>query len=131
MSRARTLVLAILASSTLWAKAEEIPVPSFAKGPTEFVSRYGDRLLIGDKSKKELRFWFNISGANYHQCYMSGTASAVDPDTYLHIDGQCALELKVLPGAVVLMDNEAKCKQTHCGTRAGIHGATFLRKRGN
>src|SRR5688572_5493304 len=97
--RARAAIGSCLLVIAAVGYAEEVEPPKFSSAPIEYASRYGGRLLIGDKTPKELKFWFNVPGANHHQCHMAGTAKAEDPETYVLIERNCRLQIRVLPQA--------------------------------
>lgn len=117
----------VIASCPL-AKAEEKPVPSFNSKPARYLSRYGGELLLGDRTSKQLGFWFHLTGANNHACSMAGVAYAEDKEHYAHMDGECKLTLISVGGAIVLTDQNSQCRKLHCGARADIDGTVLFRK---
>jgi hypothetical protein len=125
--------------------AEEAAVPTFKTSPQKYTTHnviggvvgkpsgaaaVVDELLIGDKTKKKLTFWFYIHGSNFHICSMSGDAEAINPNTYQYREGNCDLRISYLPGKVEIEDIGGNCKLAgHCGFRAHI-GKMEFRKSG-
>ncbi len=89
------LLLLCLFIPSLASHAEEAEKPTFSKPPALFIHKHQtrdaggtvnavqDELLIGDRSNRELKFWFYLVGANLHICSMSSHARAVDPNQYV------------------------------------------------
>ena len=122
------IMLFVLFFSTTILFAEEAEMPNFKNPPVRYESQYGDELLIGDRSSKQLTFWFHLTGANYHVCSMAGTAIAEDKYTYATI-ADCLLRIKIVGDYAILIDDCGECQKKHCGSRASISGATFIKKK--
>jgi hypothetical protein len=115
--------------SSIPSAAEEQPLPRFKAPPNAYHSRYGGELLIGDRTTKELTYWFHLTGANNHVCNMTGTAIAWDKEHYRFSNGSCVLDLIILGRAVVLSDQGNECQKVHCGSRAYIDGTVLFQKK--
>ncbi len=117
------------------AKADEIPMPEFSGEVIKYTDPYGGELILGERTSKELKFWFRIIGGNHHQCHMTGVATSRDNETYKYSRVEqrneknifCSLSVIVLDSSVVLIDESNQCKAISCGQRAGINGGVFHR----
>ena len=127
----KRILLIYLAVFLNTAYADEIAVPEFSGGADKYTDKHGGEILIGERTEKQLKFWFRTIGGNYHQCHMSGIAKSRDNETYKYgqyeQEVRCALSIIVLENSVVLIDNSNQCKKISCGQRAGINGAVFHR----
>ncbi|OEG74040.1 hypothetical protein BEL05_20400 [Shewanella colwelliana] len=117
------------------AQADEIPIPEFSGKTIKYTDSNGGELILGERTQKELKFWFRTMGGNYHQCHMTGVATSRDNETYRYSlveSGNeknvfCSLSLIVIDKSVVLIDESNHCKVISCGQRAAINGAVFHR----
>lgn len=117
------------------AQADEIPIPEFSGEAIKFTDSDGGELILGERTPKELKFWFRTMGGNYHQCHMTGVATSRNNETYRYSRVEqrndknifCSLSLIVIEKSVVLIDESNHCKVISCGQRAAINGAVFHR----
>ena len=117
------------------AQADEIPIPEFSGKTIKYTDSNGGELILGERTQKELKFWFQTMGGNYHQCHMTGVATSRDNETYRYslVEQRneknvfCSLSLIVIDKSVVLIDESNHCKVISCGQRAAINGAVFHR----
>lgn len=116
-------------------QADEIPIPEFSGEAIKFTDSDGGELILGERTPKELKFWFRTMGGNYHQCRMTGVATSRNNETYRYSRVEqrndknifCSLSLIVIEKSVVLIDESNHCKVISCGQRAAINGAVFYR----
>lgn len=117
------------------AQADEIPIPEFLGEPIKYTDSDGGELILGERTPKELKFWFRTMGGNHHQCHMTGVAKSRDNETYRYslVEQRneknvfCSLSLILIEKSVVLIDESNHCKVISCGQRAAINGAVFHR----
>ncbi len=117
------------------AKADEVPIPEFLGETVKYKDPYRGELVLGERTPKELKFWFRTMGGGYHQCHMAGAATSKDNETYRYARVEqrneknlfCSLSVIVLDNSVVLIDENNQCKAISCGQRASINGAVFHR----
>ncbi len=127
----KRILLIYLAGFLNTAFADEIPIPEFSGSATEYADPHGGKILIGERTKEQLKFWLRTVGGNYHLCHMSGVATSRDNETYKYWQYEekihCALSIIVLDNSVVLIDNSNQCRRISCAERAGINGVVFHR----
>lgn len=121
--------------------ADEASVPQFDSPPEKYTShkviggvvgdpsgtaQVVDEILIGNKSKEGITFWFYLYGPNFHICSMAGEAKAVASNDYQYREGNCELHISVSPKKVKVEDVGGYCKQSgNCGSRAYIGTSEF------
>jgi hypothetical protein len=124
--------------------ADEAEMPIFNKPPTEYFYHhivYGanagpngtpedDGLLIGDKSKQNLKFWFELDGNNFHICSMSGLAKSISHNSYMYESGQCKLRI-TFPSKTraEIQDIGNFCEPDFCAINAYIDKTKFVLNR--
>ena len=136
MSNFRFLIV-VLGMWSWSAHADEVSVPEFSEPPVTYTLKidgiiYG-KLLVGDRTKENLKFWVNVEGGNHHQCYAAGTATSHDNETYIFSNIQllgnktykCVLQLILVEHSAVLLDDSWECHALYCGARADFHGSIF------
>ena len=98
-----------------------------AVGHPNQIAKVTDELVIGDKTNKNLKFWFYIYGANFHICSASGVAESLEKNTYKYqvSESSCQLKLTFKSNHATLEDIGGNCRELFCGSRGIIGKITF------
>jgi hypothetical protein len=90
-----------------------------------------EELLIGDRSKKTLKFWFELYGGNFHICSMSGVATSIAKNKYIYTEDDCKWVLTINKTIAEIEDVGSQCQPLYCAINASIGKTAFLKKPAN
>ncbi len=150
------LLVMIICSFTTKAVSDLVEMPMYSSPPTKFIrsttttgasgsAEVKDELVIGDRTAKDMKFWFLLYGGNFHMCSASGVAQALSKDIYQYEENstchrlitnsgryefkeeqcQCRLKFSFDENHVTLEDVDGNCKEAFCGQRASIGKTIF------